>query len=120
MQAQQAMQVSMQQQQAEFLGQQAIFMQQMPQQMGPTTQDKQSKQTKQYDDKQQHGDKQGKQTTQSTKDKQNKQKIEEEEKEDDERQRLGVVGSSSATAVAQQGAHSQRCAAIGPSLYPVR
>ena len=52
MQAQQAVQISMQQQQAEFLGQQAIFMQQVLQQMGPTTQDKQThKQPKQHDGK---------------------------------------------------------------------
>ena len=64
MQAQQAVQISMQQQQAEFLGQQAIFMQQVLQQMGPTTGDKQTtdKQSKQHDDRQtrnkQHDDKQ--------------------------------------------------------------
>jgi len=48
MQAQQAVQVGMQKQQADFLAQQTIFMQQVLQQMGPTT----SKQDKQHDDKQ--------------------------------------------------------------------
>ena len=94
MQAQHAVQISMQKQQADFLGQQAIFIQQVLQQMGPTTLDKQThKQTKQHDDKQ------TKQTTQDTQNKQHKQKTEEEKQEDNERQQLGVVGSSSATAV---------------------
>ena len=83
MQAQQAVQISMQQQQAEFLGQQAIFMQQVLQQMGPTTIDKQTgTQNKQHDDKQH------KQTTQIKQIKQHKQKTEEETQEDHERQQL--------------------------------
>ena len=95
MQAQQAVQVSMQKQQADFLAQQAIFMQQVLQQMGPTTIDKQAtdKQTKQ-----QHEDKQTKQTTQDKQIK-DKQKTDKARREDRERAQLGVVGSSSATAV---------------------
>ena len=69
-------------------------MQQVLQQMGPTTLDKQThKQNKQHDDKQ------TKQTMQDTQTKQHRQKTEEEKQEDHERQQLGVVGSSSATAV---------------------
>ena len=92
MQAQQAIQVSMQKQQADFLAQQAIFMQQMLQQMGPTTNDKQvtDTPTKQRE---------AKQTMQMTADKQirSKQKTDEAKREDRERAQLGVVGSSAAT-----------------------
>ena len=53
MQAQQTVQVSMQKQQADFLAQQTIFMQQVLQQMGPTTVEKQTDtQTKQRENKQ--------------------------------------------------------------------
>ena len=53
MQAQQTVQVSMQKQQADFLAQQTIFMQQVLQQMGPTTIEKQETdtQTKQRENK---------------------------------------------------------------------
>ena len=105
MQAQQALQVSMQQQQqhqADLLRQQAIFMQQSLQQMGPTPTDKQTgTQNKQHDDKRTT------QITQIKQNKQNKQKTEEEKREDHERQQLGVVSSSSsATAV---GAWQDSC-----------
>ena len=95
---QQAVQISMrmQKQQADFLGQQAIFMQQVLQQMGPTidkqVQDKQTKQTTQ--------DKQVKDKQISSKQISSKQKTDEAEtQEDQERRQLGVVGSSSATSV---------------------
>ena len=94
MQAQQALQVSMQQQQADFLGQQAIFMQQVLRQMGPTPTDKQA-----GTQNTQHDDKQTTQIPQIKQHKQNKQKTEEKKREDHERQQLGVAGSSSATAV---------------------
>ena len=97
MQAQQAVriQVSMQKQQADFLGQQAIFMQQALQPMGPTIIDEQTTDTQntQRDDKQTKQTKQDKQTK-------DKQKTDDQRQEDQERTQLGVVGSSSsATAV---------------------
>ena len=97
MQAHQAVQISMQKQQADFLGQQAIFMQQVLQQMGPTidkqVQDKQTKQTTQ--------DKQVKDKQITDKQIKDKQKTDEAEtQEDQERRQLGVVGSSSLSATA--------------------
>ena len=99
MQAHQAVQVSMQKQQADFLAQQAIFMQQVLQQMGPTTIEKQETdtQTKQREDKQ---NKHMSSKQISSKQIRSKQKTDEAEtQEDQERRQLGVVGSSSATAV---------------------
>ena len=86
----------MQKQQADFLKQQAIFMQQVLQQMGPTT-DKQTsdKQTKQIKNKQTMQFTQIKQIKQTK----NKQKTKEAQEEDEERVQLGIVGSGSGSAL---------------------
>ena len=97
MKNQQAVQIGMQKQQADFLEQHAIFMQQVLQQMGPDTADKQI-----TDDQiTQNKDKQIKQHTQIKQNKQPKerQKTDEKRYEQQERTRLGIVGSSSAPAM---------------------
>ena len=81
MKNQQAVQIGMQKQQADFLEQHAIFMQQVLQQMGPATTDKQitDKQTTQKNDKQ---------IKQNTQIKQNKQPKERQKTESDLRRKI--------------------------------